>query len=297
MSRAFLEDVKARLAGIEAEGLYKRERMIEGPQGGRIRVAGREMVNLCANNYLGLADHPDVVAAARVSARDLRLRHGLGALHLRRAGPAPRARARDRRASRSGRRDPVRRLFRRQRRRVRAAARRKRRYHLGRAQPRLDHRRRAALQGQTLPLRQLRHGRTGEPPERGGRRALQADRHRRRVLDGRPYRQAERNPRARRQIRCAGDERRVPRHGPSRPPGQGRAGADRRARRYRDGHFRQDARRRDGRLRRRRAADRRSVAPARAALSVLQLARAARRRRLAQGAARSPSAPTICAPG
>ena len=66
MSRAFLEDVKARLAGIEAEGLYKRERLIDGAQGGRIRVAGREMVNLCANNYLGLADHPDVVAAARI---------------------------------------------------------------------------------------------------------------------------------------------------------------------------------------------------------------------------------------
>ena len=65
MSRALLEDVKARLAGIEADGLYKRERLIEGPQGGRIRVGGREMVNLCANNYLGLADHPEVVAAAR----------------------------------------------------------------------------------------------------------------------------------------------------------------------------------------------------------------------------------------
>ncbi len=63
MSR-LLEDVRARLASIEADGLYKRERLIEGPQGGRIRVAGREMVNLCANNYLGLADHPRIVAAA-----------------------------------------------------------------------------------------------------------------------------------------------------------------------------------------------------------------------------------------
>jgi glycine C-acetyltransferase len=64
MSR-LLDDVRARLASIEADGLYKRERLIEGAQGGRIRVAGREMVNLCANNYLGLADHPRVVAAAR----------------------------------------------------------------------------------------------------------------------------------------------------------------------------------------------------------------------------------------
>ena len=65
MSRTLIEDLKTRLAGIEADGLYKRERLIEGPQGGRIRVAGREMVNLCANNYLGLADHPEVIAAAR----------------------------------------------------------------------------------------------------------------------------------------------------------------------------------------------------------------------------------------
>ncbi len=62
---SLIEDVKARLAGIEADGLYKRERLIEGPQGGRIRVAGREMVNLCANNYLGLADNAEVIAAAR----------------------------------------------------------------------------------------------------------------------------------------------------------------------------------------------------------------------------------------
>jgi glycine C-acetyltransferase len=69
MSEAFLRHVRATLDDIEAAGLFKRERLLTGPQGGRIRVAqpkgAREAVNLCANNYLGLANHPDVVAAAR----------------------------------------------------------------------------------------------------------------------------------------------------------------------------------------------------------------------------------------
>ena len=68
MSEAFLAHVRGTLADIEAAGLTKRERLLTGPQGGRIRVASengsREALNLCANNYLGLADHPDVVAAA-----------------------------------------------------------------------------------------------------------------------------------------------------------------------------------------------------------------------------------------
>jgi glycine C-acetyltransferase len=64
---SLLDDIKTRLAAIEADGLYKRERLIEGPQGGRIRVGGREMVNLCANNYLGLADDAEVIAAARAA--------------------------------------------------------------------------------------------------------------------------------------------------------------------------------------------------------------------------------------
>ena len=69
MSDAFLRHVRATLDEIEAAGLTKRERLLTGPQGGRIRVASpkgsREAVNLCANNYLGLANDPDVIAAAR----------------------------------------------------------------------------------------------------------------------------------------------------------------------------------------------------------------------------------------
>ncbi len=68
MSDAFLRRVRATLDEIESAGLTKRERLLTGPQGGRIHVATngsqREMLNLCANNYLGLANHPEVVAAA-----------------------------------------------------------------------------------------------------------------------------------------------------------------------------------------------------------------------------------------
>jgi glycine C-acetyltransferase len=53
------------LAQIRAAGLYKNERVLAGPQGARVTVAGREVLNFCANNYLGLAAHPEVVAAAR----------------------------------------------------------------------------------------------------------------------------------------------------------------------------------------------------------------------------------------
>ncbi len=70
MSDAFLQHVQATLDEIEAQGLFKRERLIAGPQGGHIRVAAdngdeRLMLNLCANNYLGLANHPEIVAAAK----------------------------------------------------------------------------------------------------------------------------------------------------------------------------------------------------------------------------------------
>ncbi len=53
------------LAEIRAKGLYKSERRILGPQGGDIRVAQGQVLNLCANNYLGLANHPAIVQAAK----------------------------------------------------------------------------------------------------------------------------------------------------------------------------------------------------------------------------------------
>src|SRR5882672_3821467 len=63
---AFQEHVSTQLAGIREAGTYKRERVIATPQGTTIRVAdGKPVLNLCANNYLGLAQHPAVAQAAR----------------------------------------------------------------------------------------------------------------------------------------------------------------------------------------------------------------------------------------
>jgi glycine C-acetyltransferase len=60
--------IDAQLAEIRRAGLYKSERIIASPQNPRIRVqSGAEVLNLCANNYLGLSDHPEIVAAARAT--------------------------------------------------------------------------------------------------------------------------------------------------------------------------------------------------------------------------------------
>jgi glycine C-acetyltransferase len=58
------ELLQTQLDDLKTKGLYKRERQLQGPQGSAIKVAQREVVNFCANNYLGLANHPDIVAAA-----------------------------------------------------------------------------------------------------------------------------------------------------------------------------------------------------------------------------------------
>jgi glycine C-acetyltransferase len=59
------EDLRGRLDEIREAGLYKSEHLISSPQAARVRVVDRgEVLNLCANNYLGLADHPAIVSAA-----------------------------------------------------------------------------------------------------------------------------------------------------------------------------------------------------------------------------------------
>jgi glycine C-acetyltransferase len=65
MNPAVITRLREELNGLREQGLYKSERVLEGPQGALIHVAGREVINLCANNYLGLANHPTVRAAAQ----------------------------------------------------------------------------------------------------------------------------------------------------------------------------------------------------------------------------------------
>ncbi len=59
------EIFRTALDEIRAAGTFKEERVLESPQGAAIRVQGREVLNFCANNYLGLSSHPAVLAGAR----------------------------------------------------------------------------------------------------------------------------------------------------------------------------------------------------------------------------------------
>ena len=81
MSDAFLNRISETLDSIRADGLWKTERPIVSTQGGHIAVApdGRDMLNLCANNYLGLADHPALITAAK----DAMDSHGYGMASVR----------------------------------------------------------------------------------------------------------------------------------------------------------------------------------------------------------------------
>jgi glycine C-acetyltransferase len=84
MSKRFLDHISTTLDQIEDEGLLKRERLITSPQSGRITVklsngCEREVINLCANNYLGLANHPKLIEAAKQAMDD----HGYGMASVR----------------------------------------------------------------------------------------------------------------------------------------------------------------------------------------------------------------------
>lgn len=65
MYKKFQEHLQKELANIKKEGLYKEERIIESPQGAEIMVKGKRVLNFCANNYLGLSNHPALIEAAK----------------------------------------------------------------------------------------------------------------------------------------------------------------------------------------------------------------------------------------
>jgi glycine C-acetyltransferase len=80
MRTGILDDLAARCAGLAAEGLFKHERVITSPQSSHLTLAGgSEVLNLCANNYLGLADHPALVDAAKAALDE----HGYGMASVR----------------------------------------------------------------------------------------------------------------------------------------------------------------------------------------------------------------------
>lgn len=80
MNKAFLEYLDISTAALHEEGLYKSERVIRSPQGGRVRLAdGKEVINLCANNYLGLANHPELIKSAHQALDE----HGYGMASVR----------------------------------------------------------------------------------------------------------------------------------------------------------------------------------------------------------------------
>lgn len=64
MNEKFTQRIANEVEEIKASGLYKTERIIKSPQGAEIEVNGKTVLNFCANNYLGLSSHPDVIKAA-----------------------------------------------------------------------------------------------------------------------------------------------------------------------------------------------------------------------------------------
>ncbi|MCE1787066.1 aminotransferase class I/II-fold pyridoxal phosphate-dependent enzyme, partial [Enterobacter hormaechei] len=80
MSASFYQKMNEQLEQTRSEGLFKNERIITSAQNANIAVAeGNQVVNFCANNYLGLANHPDLIAAAKAGMDS----HGFGMASVR----------------------------------------------------------------------------------------------------------------------------------------------------------------------------------------------------------------------
>jgi len=79
MTASFLDHMTETLETLRTEGLIKTERAIGSAQGAHVQVNGQRVINLCANNYLGLANHPTLIAAARAAMEG----HGFGMASVR----------------------------------------------------------------------------------------------------------------------------------------------------------------------------------------------------------------------
>ena len=225
-----MTEIHERLDELKELGLYRRMRMVSGPQGPRVVLDGKPVLLLCSNNYLGLADHPRV----REAAADAAMRWGVGAgasrlvsgtmtIHRRlEERLAEFKRTRGGAAVRLG-------LPGQHRRRHRAGRPRRGRL-LRRAQPRLDHRRlpAGARRDVRLPPRRRRAPRVGPARRPTGAASLIVTDSR--LLDGRRRRAAGRDRRARPPPRRARGGRRGARH---RLPGTRRARRGGRGRRSR----------------------------------------------------------------
>ncbi|NRD72049.1 glycine C-acetyltransferase [Shewanella sp. VB17] len=76
---SFYDQINQQLTQVKAEGLYKSERIIVSPQQTKIQVNDTEVINFCANNYLGLANHPELIKAAQAGLNN----HGFGMASVR----------------------------------------------------------------------------------------------------------------------------------------------------------------------------------------------------------------------
>ena len=199
------------LDNLRQQGLYRKLRVLDERQEATASVDGRSVVNLSSNNYLGLATHPKLMERAIAATKEF----GAGSGSVRTiagtmADPhGARAPARGVQEDGGGRRVPERLRGQRRHRRRRADARR--RDHLGRAESREHHRRRAPepRDDQGVPAQGRRRGPQDRPGAAG--HAAQAAHHRRRVQHGRRRRRAAGAVRHRRGIRLHHDGRRRPR--------------------------------------------------------------------------------------
>ena len=272
MDPSFYQRFDAQLEELRQQGLFKSERVIASPQGGQIRANDADVINLCANNYLGLASHPAIREAAHraidrygYGMASVRFICGTQTVHKQLEAALSRFLGTEDTILYSSCWDANGGLF-------ETVLGEQRRHHLRCAQSCQHHRRHPALQGTAPALRESQSRRARATPQGHAGLPHAAHRHRRRVLDGRQHRAAARDLRSRRQVRRARHGRRLAcdwLHGRRRTR---HAGALRRRRTHRlpHRHVRQGAGRRQRRLHQRQGQRDRVAAAAFAPLPVLE---------------------------